>query len=781
MKLGIIGKKARADQLKQLILGRFDNIQITTYNSVQDFMRETQVRRIDHDRLLILQNAFDFENLSEHVKPEEVLSSFNTYLYERFFGCRVIFITTGETVYRLFNRIFSSIYTAVVLCEKVKPSFIFTVVEWDIDRIKKTYCEDALSTAGDGEDLINETIESKPKSTSQPKKPVPPEKKKDKGGLFGLFGRGKKKKGQEVESPATEEEVPASEPAPESFEGYFDNPDSLPEEETPVSLPGFSFESGNDVGLGVRLPEDESSDAWDTEVQSGDESAFSSETSEVSPFGEPMADDDFPPEDVWDTPSGSEELFPSSGDQSSLEGWGSPSDEGVFPSSGKDSSLEGSSGDEGHSANGDDSWMDFTVRGGGISWGGAGDEDSSSLGGTSTPSVESESSDGVFADAEGDEDNWGLDTEEIDSSSESITAFEPESESPSSSEFETPSASTTIQYPEESDTPRRSEDTSWQDKTRRLTELGEKLKQENVPPIPDSVPQVFAPKIITPSVEVVSEEENLDLPDAAKLAEELEREQAERNKVVVERVIVKEVDSGRRGGSSNAPELIIVTGDRRSGVTTTAFNLAAAAGRRKKTLFVDFDLKRKGSLIFGVLDHLLQEEENVQRGLLSLKSAAMLDNVSLPFFEGGFDCIANLYDTEFDDDHLQLLQDVFIAQRLYRTVVFDCPAENLKYFPDLVQYASVVFCLEDDLGSALNSFITLDTAFPDNRHKVRLFSNLHYFLAKGGNPEMHYRNMAYIADLFDLSEKEIDWSKVPLIVPSVGGVNMYVEVLSNIS
>lgn len=747
MNLGLVGKEETVKKVKDILTSRFDNLVVTTFPSADAFVRDTQVRKINFSRIIILQTAFDFRN-NVVVSPEDVLRSFGSYIFEKFQGCRVVYITTNETSHALFHSLLDSTYVAVINNKSAKPSLFYNLVEWDIKQIKKELGGELKTQKIDSDDEVieDDVVESPPKPKTQPLKPSVKDSGK-KGGFWAKLGfKGGSKKtddksttqGNDTQSdPVLSGETNGSE-----LSGYFDSEDPWENPETPEPpespLVPLSFRGGSDIGLGsgheptnpsppededendhLAFPEEEDTQSddqlWSSEPHHEEEHPSDQEGEGFTPFPEDKGEEQkwggFFPEDQ-DTPSGGE---------SPPAEWGST--EFSFPSDNptKEWDLGDSPFQDTKPATELHQEQDYTPQ-------------------------NPQSRDSFEEGRHNDEDS----EEEVNRE---------ESASNSNSDHDS--------------------GTSLAERKLALEELGRKLRSTQTPSLSDVGSKPSIPTISLPSVEEAFDE-GFYVPDAAKVTSDIEREQEEKRKVVVEKVIVKEVKVGGKVRGAN-PRIIVVTGDRRSGVSTTAFNLAAASALTEKTLFVDFDLKRRGALLFGVLEQLLASEENIQRGLEGLQSVSILPNIAFPFVEGDFDCILTRYDISVSDDHLRTVCDVLLGQREYRTIVIDCPVENLDRLKTLIPYASVLFCLEDDLGSTMNSVISLSGVFSNERDTIQLYTNLRYLVTKDGSVEGHYQNMAHIVELFSLDDTTSNWGKSPVVNPTQPVSSLYKELISNIS
>lgn len=238
---------------------------------------------------------------------------------------------------------------------------------------------------------------------------------------------------------------------------------------------------------------------------------------------------------------------------------------------------------------------------------------------------------------------------------------------------------------------------------------------------------------------------------------------------IVEKVVEKPVPIGSNSGVSKkvyptGVRTIIFTGDRKSGVTRSALQSAMFFGKTERTLFVDYDVKRKGSLLYYGIDNVVLEHDNVQNGLLGLKSTNMLKHVVYNYVKGGFDCLISLYGEEYEKGDLVRTQRILSTQRDYSTVIIDCPLENLHLLEDILLYSEIVICMESDLQSTVNTVMGLAGAYEeDSKLAIFLYNNAKYLLTMNPDPKKFRENLDYVSDLFSLDEEETDWSLTPIL------------------
>jgi hypothetical protein len=237
---------------------------------------------------------------------------------------------------------------------------------------------------------------------------------------------------------------------------------------------------------------------------------------------------------------------------------------------------------------------------------------------------------------------------------------------------------------------------------------------------------------------------------------------------VIEKVVEVQVEKivnigGKQKSYKNGIRTIVVTGDRKTGITRTALNMAAYFAKSARTLYVDYDIVRHGSLLYLGLENIAIEEEHVQNGLSLLRNLKTLDSVTYAFPKGGFDCLISTHGTEFEEGRLKDAQRILSTQRDFKTVIIDCPLENMHYLEDIVLYSEVVICVEPNVPCILNTVLGLSKTSENDKFLSFLFNNGHYFLSKDDDVTEFQRSMSYISGIFSLDNESINWGTIPVL------------------
>lgn len=647
MNLVLLGGRS-AEKIKEIIQQNMDNVDVTIFSSMGEFVEVSNLRSMEVDRVILLQDAF-----SKETDLPQKLQTFNDYFCSWYPASRLITLVKDQNLHNLCKEIFLSPFMAHLCMERMKSVVVLDLVQQPIDVIKKRYGDDAKTqiTSEVMEEVVSLNKENDSPDKEKEAKPSP----KRKGFFSALFRKDKSKKNTEATSlsqgvtvagiDSVKDSMDKSEVVNEKDTGSVsdepyaanteieDKPleDDFGQNDLKISL--FREDSGGvDVGFGVSLQDIENL-----------EKSIDSDSSEF-----------------------------------------------------------------------DD--MDF---------GGFVEENK------------------VSDNAEGQEDIGVLEIEDKGIETEEDSEFD-------------------LGFDQEQEGASFSLDLSAQ--TARLRELRDSVFSRDINVSLDGVeiPAVSLPE--DKELDTVNVEEP-SFVDLDKLAETYEERNTKVVEKVVERVvevekIVKVGDNKRR--YKNGIRVIILTGDRKTGMTRLALNMASHYTKSSRTLFVDFDIHRKGSLLYLGLEKIALEDKRIQNGLLLLRSPNTLKHVVYSFSKGGFDCLLSMHGTEFDEKQLYDAQKVLYLQREYQTVIVDCPFENLHYLQDLILYAEVLICTESNLQGVMNTLLGL-SKIQDERFLSFVYNNGQYFLSVDSDMKEFKTCLSYLSDLFELGESPLDWGKLPII------------------
>lgn len=231
--------------------------------------------------------------------------------------------------------------------------------------------------------------------------------------------------------------------------------------------------------------------------------------------------------------------------------------------------------------------------------------------------------------------------------------------------------------------------------------------------------------------------------------------------VEVEKVIIKGAGKRRAGGVRT----VIVTGDRKSGVTRSALNTAFQLAKEGSTLFVDFDINRKGSYHYLDFDRIISQPERVNSGLSFAKNPDYLDEITYNYRQGGFECL--LSDFEYDEkrNSIKDIQLVLSKQRIYKNIIIDCPIEHLHKLEDIIIYSDILICTDSNIPSMLNTVISLSNVNAEEQDKYLsfIYNNGQFLLDDDADEKEFDKNIKYIEKMFSLDSQVVNWATMPVI------------------
>lgn len=283
------------------------------------------------------------------------------------------------------------------------------------------------------------------------------------------------------------------------------------------------------------------------------------------------------------------------------------------------------------------------------------------------------------------------------------------------------------------------------------------LDIENIPSIP-TVPTV-------PLDVVNGEEQGIDGfgEDFDALMEKYEDSN---RKVVEKQVVVKEyvnVNSNYRFRNKNGTRILIMVGDRRVGTTKLSLNLCAKFAKNEKVLYVDFDRYRHGSLGYLDIENIMDEPEHISDGLTHYKGSKMLNNVVHFYNKGGFYTLTSMYGSDVTDEQLMMVEKLLLGQKEFKTIVIDCPVENLYILNEILRGGNVIICAEDDKIGVLNLLTALSMYCADEKQLANVYEKSYFVVGRKNDIGKFSSELADAVDLFDMDEAGFDWNKVEVL------------------
>ena len=271
------------------------------------------------------------------------------------------------------------------------------------------------------------------------------------------------------------------------------------------------------------------------------------------------------------------------------------------------------------------------------------------------------------------------------------------------------------------------------------------------------------------------EEPELNLEDVAS-AESAYREATQQTKVITNTVVkevIRTVPADNTKGMSKATALkkvldgqvnktILVTGDRATGVTLTAYNLALKFAEKVPVLYVDFDTQTHGLLNY--IDYgQWQSYDNIQiHGLKFCKNSRNFNNCIVRYADN-LDILGSDFSSDVTIEELEQ-SALVVAENLgkYGVVIVDCPSYNIEHISELILTANTVMCVEGSKRGFMNMLCAFENSKLSVRYK-RAIVNRGTMLVTKCNPKIDVKQLIdYINKIFVAEEVDwlsMDWAK----------------------
>lgn len=216
------------------------------------------------------------------------------------------------------------------------------------------------------------------------------------------------------------------------------------------------------------------------------------------------------------------------------------------------------------------------------------------------------------------------------------------------------------------------------------------------------------------------------------LDEEQYRQQTEQPKVikqVITKEVIRNVNTGNKLVALNGvyqgrlKKVVIVTGDRGTGVTSTALNIAKTLAKKVDVLYFDCDINNHGLLNYIDYANFKNYEQVHMNGVKMCKSTQVFSNCVISWEENlyllttDFSCDCSTEDLERAGEVVAENADEF------GVVVVDCPVDKLPYIKDLVLTGLGVVCVEGSRRGFMNMLCQFEANALQTRYKRTLISH----------------------------------------------------------
>ena len=246
--------------------------------------------------------------------------------------------------------------------------------------------------------------------------------------------------------------------------------------------------------------------------------------------------------------------------------------------------------------------------------------------------------------------------------------------------------------------------------------------------------------------------------------EEAYRKNNEQPKVITQTVVkevIRNVNTDKQYAtlkgvySGRIKKTIIVTGDRGSGVTSTALSLAKVFSEKVPVLYVDFDIDNHGLLNYINYEEFRNYENTHMNGIKLCKNLNTF-NSCVMHFDNNFDILSSDFSCEATDKEIETVQGVISEVSTdYGVVVVDCPVSKLHLISDLVLMGNTVLCVEESKRGFMNMLCRMENSSLPLRYKRTIISRGNMFITKCNKKTDTKKLLKYINAIFEPSGA--DW------------------------
>lgn len=263
------------------------------------------------------------------------------------------------------------------------------------------------------------------------------------------------------------------------------------------------------------------------------------------------------------------------------------------------------------------------------------------------------------------------------------------------------------------------------------------------------------------SVATVDDEDfsNMNLTQA-----EEEYKKANETPKVVTKTVVKEVirnvatntqlvDKIYNGINS---QIIIVTGDRGTGVTTAALSLAKVFSEKVHVLYMDCDVDTHGLLSYINYESFRNYGETHMQGIKLCKNVRNFQNSCAISYDKNFDILSTDYTCDTTDEELEDAAGVVasIADE-YGVVIVDCPASKLHCIGDLLIQGVTVVTVEASKRGFMNMLCTLENSPLHTKYKRGIAGKGTMFITKAHKNTDIKKLVNYVKAI--IVTDDVDW------------------------
>ena len=203
-------------------------------------------------------------------------------------------------------------------------------------------------------------------------------------------------------------------------------------------------------------------------------------------------------------------------------------------------------------------------------------------------------------------------------------------------------------------------------------------------------------------------------------------------------------------------QIIIVTGDRGTGVTTAALSLAKVFSEKVHVLYMDCDVDTHGLLSYINYESFRNYGETHMQGIKLCKSVRNFENNCAVSYDTNFDILSTDYTCDVTDEELETAAGVVasIADE-YGVVIVDCPVSKLHCIGDLLIQGVTVVTVEASKRGFMNMLCTLESSPLLPKYKRGIAGKGTMFITKVHKNTDIKKLVNYVKAVVDLDA--VDW------------------------
>lgn len=202
-------------------------------------------------------------------------------------------------------------------------------------------------------------------------------------------------------------------------------------------------------------------------------------------------------------------------------------------------------------------------------------------------------------------------------------------------------------------------------------------------------------------------------------------------------------------------KVIIVTGDRGSGVTITAYSIAKEFAKKVPVLYFDCDIDRHGLLSYIDYEFFRTFDNSMIEGIKRCRDSSIFMNCIVNY-DVNFDLLTSDYSCDADDESVRMAHNI-VAENVmnYGVVVVDCPVSKLHLIQDLIFIGNTIVCMESSKRGVMNMLCGLEDSPLELRYKRCICSKGIILATKINKRIKSDRVLRYADSIF--ASNGVDW------------------------